>query len=94
MVVHNVSYTTPADGTNLLEGYNVALSNRWRQIMKVGFIGGANIADGHLQISIGSKIVVDIRNCANTDVILQEHIFPEGGDKIPPSIPLSAVLGS
>lgn len=92
MTTHNVAYTTPAAGENLLEGYNVAISPRWRKLMKIGFIGGAAIADGEIQIQVGSKIIGDIFNCAITDTILPEHIFPVGGEFIPPYTPLSVVV--
>ena len=93
MTVHNVQYTTPADGTNLLEDYAIGMSNRWRKLMKVGFIGGAAIADGHLKIYVGSKVIVDMRNCAITDTILPDaHILPVGGEWIPPRTQLIAEL--
>ena len=55
MVIHNEAYTNPAAGDNLIEKYAVRISNRNRVLQKVGFVGGAAIADGSITITVGSR---------------------------------------
>lgn len=92
MTVHNEAYTTPSVGDNLLEDYAVRISNRWRRIDKLGYVGGSAIADGEIQVFVGSTLVGEVRNNDAGDVATADLILPFGGVFIPPGVQLSVMV--
>ena len=62
MTIHNEAYTTPAVNDNLLESFAIRIAPRWRTIHKLGFVGGAALCDGEVELFVGSTKVAVMRN--------------------------------
>ena len=93
MVLYNEEHTTPSVGDNLLEKTAVRISNRNRVIMKLAYTGGSAIADGEVEIYVGSTKVANLRNNATTtNYVENDNIWAAGQIFVPRGVQVSAVV--
>ena len=79
----------PGVGDNLLSGTPDSISHRWRAIAKIGFVGGAAVADSEIEIFFGNKKVGNLYNNDAGDAFNNDLIWPFGTDvRIPPKTPV------
>ena len=62
--------------------------------MRVGWVGGAAIADGEISIFVGSTKVANMFNNDAGDTVLQNLAMPVGGIWIPRGVQLSVLVES
>ena len=61
-------------------------------IQKVGYVGGSAIADGEVQIFVGSTLVGELRNNDDGDVATGDLIMPFGSVFVPRGVQISVMV--
>ena len=80
----------PAVGDNLLSGTDILVCDRPRVLKHLGFVGGAAVVDGEIEVFAGSVQIANMRNPDAGDAMMKQFLFPVPGRvRIPAGIPLT-----